>query len=206
MLSLSDIVNVKVGIGRGVFETPGATVIGGASKTLNQIIKSLFANNEQGFAYDPNDLTTMFQDAAGIIPVTAAGEPVGLMLDKSKGLVLGNEFSNYSAGFSSLAGITPIGATLSLEGTALVITAQAGTSRRAEIPISGLTVGKFYKIKFIARKNEIGIYQNFQQFTAFAKFSYLNNVLSTSATEYTLILEATSVRIVTGKQIGRAHV
>lgn len=26
-------------------------------RTLNQIIKSLFSNNEQGFAYDPNDLT-----------------------------------------------------------------------------------------------------------------------------------------------------
>lgn len=57
--------------------------------TLNQIIKSLFANNEQGFVYDPNDLTTMFQDAAGTVPVTAAGQPVGLMLDKSKGASLG---------------------------------------------------------------------------------------------------------------------
>lgn len=67
----------------GAFWTPGATVIGGASKTLNQLIKSLFANNEQGFAYDPNDLTTMFQDAGGTIPVTAAGQAVGLMKDKS---------------------------------------------------------------------------------------------------------------------------
>lgn len=51
--------------------------------TYNQLIKSLFANNEQGFAYDPNDLTTMFQDAAGTVPVTGAGQPVGLILDKS---------------------------------------------------------------------------------------------------------------------------
>lgn len=51
--------------------------------TLNQIIKSLFANNEQGFVYDPNDLTTMFQDAAGTVPVTGVGQPVGLVLDKS---------------------------------------------------------------------------------------------------------------------------
>lgn len=67
----------------GAFWTPSATVIGGASKTLNQLIKSLFANNEQGFAYDPNDLSTMFQDAAGTVPVTGAGQAVGLIRDKS---------------------------------------------------------------------------------------------------------------------------
>lgn len=67
----------------GAFWTPGATILGSASKTINQLIKSLFSNNEQGFAYDPNDLTTLYQDAAGTVPVTAAGQPVGLMKDKS---------------------------------------------------------------------------------------------------------------------------
>lgn len=67
----------------GAFWTPCATIIGSTSATLNTIIKALFANNEQGFAYDPNDLTTLYQDAAGTIPVTAAGQPVGLMKDKS---------------------------------------------------------------------------------------------------------------------------
>ena len=67
----------------GAFWTPGATIIGSGSKTLTQLIKSLFANNEQGFFYDPNDLSTMFQDAAGTIPVTAVGQPVGLIKDKS---------------------------------------------------------------------------------------------------------------------------
>lgn len=68
----------------GAFWTPGATIVGGTSKkTFDQIIKSLFANSEQGFAYDPNDLTTMFQDSAGTVPVTGAGQPVGLIRDKS---------------------------------------------------------------------------------------------------------------------------
>ena len=76
----------------GAFWTPGATVIGGTSKkTFDQLIQSLFANNDQGFFYDPNDLSTMFQDAAGTVPVTAAGQPVGLMLDKSNGLTLSPE-------------------------------------------------------------------------------------------------------------------
>ena len=90
----------------GAFWTPGAMILGGTSKTFNQIIQSLFTNNEQGFFYDPNDLTTMFQDAAGTVPVTGEGQPVGLMLDKSKGLVLGSEravngdFSNGSANWN----------------------------------------------------------------------------------------------------------
>ena len=83
MLSLSDIVNVKVGIGRGVFEAPGATVIGGKKPSFNLEILKLFANGEQGFWYDPNDLSMMFQDAAGTVPVTAAGQAVGLIRDKS---------------------------------------------------------------------------------------------------------------------------
>ncbi len=94
MLSLSDIVNVKVGIGRGVFEAPGATVIGGKKPSFNLEILKLFANGEQGFFYDPNDLSTMYQDAAGTVLVTAVGQPVGLMFDKSKGLVLGSERIN----------------------------------------------------------------------------------------------------------------
>lgn len=83
MLSLSDIVNVKVGIGRGVFEAPGATVIGGKKPSFNLEILKLFSNNEQGFFYDPNDLSTMYQDAVGTIPVTSVGQPVGLIRDKS---------------------------------------------------------------------------------------------------------------------------
>lgn len=67
----------------GAFWTPSATILGGASKTFDQLIQSLFANNEQGFFYDPNDPSTMFQDAAGTIPVTGVGQPVGLILDKS---------------------------------------------------------------------------------------------------------------------------
>lgn len=44
---------------------------------------SLFASGEQGAWYDPSDLSTLFQDAAGTTPVTSAGQPVGLMRDKS---------------------------------------------------------------------------------------------------------------------------
>lgn len=51
--------------------------------SMGDIITQLFANNEQGFAFDFNDLSTMYQDSAGTIPVTGVGQPVGRVLDKS---------------------------------------------------------------------------------------------------------------------------
>ena len=61
----------------------GFPMLGTGKRALSTYIKDIFSNGEQGFFYDPNDLSTMYQDAAGTIPVTTAGQPVGLMLDKS---------------------------------------------------------------------------------------------------------------------------
>jgi len=44
---------------------------------------ALFAGGIQGAWFDPSDLSTLFQDSAGTTPVTASGQPVGLMLDNS---------------------------------------------------------------------------------------------------------------------------
>ena len=44
---------------------------------------SLFAAGEKGVWFDAGDLSTMFQDVAGTIPVTAVGQFVGKWLDKS---------------------------------------------------------------------------------------------------------------------------
>ena len=65
---------------------------------------SLFAAGEGGFWLDPSDFSTMFQDSAGTTPVTATGQTVGLILDKSKGLVLGPELvtnGDFSSGFGT---------------------------------------------------------------------------------------------------------
>ena len=48
------------------------------------------------------DTATMFQDSAGTTPVTAVEQPVGLLLDKSKGLALGSERIT-NGGFDSTA-------------------------------------------------------------------------------------------------------
>ena len=43
----------------------------------------LFSASEPGAFYDPSDMSTLFQDSAGTVPVTAVEQPVGLILDKS---------------------------------------------------------------------------------------------------------------------------
>lgn len=75
------------------------------NETIHSLMRKLFSNGEQGFFYDPNDLSTMYQDAAGIIPVTAAGQPAGLMLDKSKGLIIGNNVSLVSTATKTADGV-----------------------------------------------------------------------------------------------------
>jgi len=61
----------------------------GAKRSFNPV--ALFGPTDVGFLPDIADLTTLFQDSAGTLPVTAPGQPVGLVLDKSKGLALGPE-------------------------------------------------------------------------------------------------------------------
>ena len=66
-----------------------ATIDKARSVLRDDSIDHLFFGNA-GIWYDPQDLTTMFQDAAGTLPVYRPGSgavdpPVGLMLDKSGG-------------------------------------------------------------------------------------------------------------------------
>ena len=47
--------------------------------------RELFANGEQGLWLDPSQMSTLYQDSNGVTPCTAAGDPVGLILDQSRG-------------------------------------------------------------------------------------------------------------------------
>ena len=89
----------------GVGVSTSRQFIGAAFRNFNQPIQKLFVNGEQGFFYDPNDLSTMFQDYEGTSPVTAVGQPVGIILDKRKGLVLGPELFNQVINFSTWASV-----------------------------------------------------------------------------------------------------
>jgi len=82
-----------------------------AERPLAAIIAGLWRNGEQGVWYDAGDLSTMYQDAAGTLPVYAPGQgqvdpPVGLWLDKRPGLVRGAELNTGAtfAGWTTQAG------------------------------------------------------------------------------------------------------
>ena len=98
---------------------------------------ALFTPGVNGAWYDPSDYTTLYQDAAGTAPVTAVGQPVGLMLDKSKGLVLGPEL-NTGVVFALGAGWTNNGG-----GS---FTATSSSDYIALTCATGLTTGKTYRV------------------------------------------------------------
>ena len=50
---------------------------------LNQAIVRAIVSENNGLLFDIGDMSTLFQDAAGTVPVTAVGQPVGKILDKS---------------------------------------------------------------------------------------------------------------------------
>lgn len=77
-------VNERVALRPELYNSNGPVInVSANSRELSRIIAMMFYKGEQGFFYDPNDLSTMFQDAAGTVPVTSVGQPVGLIRDKS---------------------------------------------------------------------------------------------------------------------------
>ena len=116
---------------------------------------SLFVNGEQGVWYDPSDFSTLFQNAAGTTPVTAVEQPVRLMLDKSKGLVLGPElladtdFDN-AGSWQISAGVTISGgvATWNTAGTSEYVRqpsiVEAGGIYEYEVVCSSYTSGTVF--------------------------------------------------------------
>ena len=129
---------------RGAFWTPSATILSSASQMYAHIVRKIFANGEQGFAYDPNDLTTLFQDAAGTVPVTGAGQPVGLMLDKSKGLVLGGESVINGSFDTDTAWVKNTGVTIS-SGIVNISTAATAYAVSQATPVPA---NKIYKVTY----------------------------------------------------------
>ena len=85
----------------------------------------------------------MFQDSAGTTPVTADGQPVGLILDKSKGLTLGPELvpATYSGVVSG--GFSISSSSVTRDGVTSGGNAQLGL-------ISAPILGRTYKITLTA--------------------------------------------------------
>lgn len=67
----------------GVLPVPFQSNISVWLLSSDPIIRIFQLTGAQGAYYDISDRSTLFQDAAGTTPVTAVGQPVGLVLDKS---------------------------------------------------------------------------------------------------------------------------
>ena len=97
-----------------------------------------------GALYNPSNLASLFQDSVGTIPVTAAGQPVGLMLDVSYGLqrgaelIVNGDFSAGSTGWSLFSGAAVASSGLSLPGA----------SAFADSVGTVCTAGKWYQVEF----------------------------------------------------------
>ena len=137
---------MKIGLGIGVTQPQNMPMASVGSPSY------LFRDGTQGTWYDPSDTTTLYRDAAGTLPVTAVEQPVGLMLDKSKGLVLGSElvtngdFSNGTTGWSAYNS-----ASLSVNNGMLRVTNTAAAYGGCYQAVT-TTVGKWYKFSVAFQK------------------------------------------------------
>ena len=120
------------------------SVLGSPSNPFTPI--ALFSAGQQGGWWEPSDFTSLFQDAAGSIPVTAVEQPVAVMLDKRLGLVRGPELvagqTWSSVGVGAVGGVnnvTFVAATAGSGGASAMIVA----NKLYEITytISGITSG-----------------------------------------------------------------
>jgi hypothetical protein len=103
----------------------------------------LFAANEPGVWFDPSDLSTLYQDAAGTLPITGVEQPVGLMLDKSRSLG-----PNLAPNTGSLSGWTLVqtgGSVTVVDGGLFLNTTGTGTVAAS---FGGLTSSARYLFEF----------------------------------------------------------
>ena len=116
--------------------------------SLAGVVAGLFQNNEPGVWFDPSDLSTLYQDAAGTVPVTGVEQPVGLMLDKSKGLVLGPELVTNGTFDSNINGWTfaqSSGGSIAWQSGGSMRVSRT-TATTAGYQANLVTAGRWYKI------------------------------------------------------------
>ena len=101
---------------------------------------SLFANGEQGLWYDVSDLSTLFQNTAGTVPVTAVEQPVGLILDKRL-----QRFNGPTTGWTKGAG----DGVVTVNGNLITITG-ATTTTTVNAPSRSMFNGQAYlRVRYV---------------------------------------------------------
>lgn len=142
-------------------------ITGGGIPSLH----SWFADGGDGLLFDFTKLDRHFQENTGPTLADDVGESIGLALDqhswagKTLAAVVAaqSELITNGGPFTNTTGITGTSATLGVSGGILSITATA-LNGRAEWPVSGLTVGRVYKVVVRARRAS-GTGQRIQSWT-----------------------------------------
>jgi hypothetical protein len=112
-------------------------------------VKNLFSSGEPGAWWDPSDMSTLFEDSAGTIPITTVEKPVGLMLDKRMGLVLGPELVTNGTFDTNINGWTAGSAASNISwvsGKLRVSTTIAESQGKSAYQAFPVISGKTYKI------------------------------------------------------------
>lgn len=104
------------------------------NRPVETIIGGLWRNGEQGWWLDRNDLSTMYQDAAGTVPVYQPGQgqvdpPVALALDKRFGLARGPEIFSDST-------VSLLGESVRISPGVYRVYSSAGAYSGVSIPIT----------------------------------------------------------------------
>lgn len=160
---------------------------------------SLFSGGAPGAWYDPSDYGatgTLFQDSAGTTPVTAVEQPVGLMLDKSQGLVLGSELVVNGDGTSTTGWgqLNDAGCSWTVSGGQFVATTigVGGARLQQTVPV---VAGRTYQISVFANSNNNGGQRSFNVWGT----GYFSGDLAASPVVtngiYTFIVTATSANL-----------
>lgn len=169
---------------------PGGGLV--APLTPEQQVAALFAAGEQGAWYDPSDYTTMFNEASGATPITTVEQPVGLILDKRKGLALGAELND---GLGDAGNWTALGTnTVGESGDEITITyvdnaagATAAFSAAAGLS-TNLTVAAWYKVTGEAKVNTGSVTIRVSAATTFDSVA----ITSTSFVPFTIYFPASN--------------
>jgi hypothetical protein len=192
----------------------GSTAIASAYLGATQVYSSvsafdpttLFTGTDTGWVYDLSDMSTLFQDAAGTTPVTAVGQPVGLELDKSKGLVLGPELVTNGTFDTDLSGWTAEGSnTIAAVNGELEVTLNSALFSGARSTyLSALQIGKTYKAEVTARRGTTGsgFIVRFGAAVTTEQIAFNSTTSETRQLIFTATQSTTIVRVLDGSSSG----